>query len=247
MKLGILFLTPIILNCCITNAQFNKGDRMIGASIASVFYNSGNSDVTFPSVIGYTIKSSNYGIQVEPTLGWFISENTAVGAMININPTGQKATYEDRGTTYQKDQSSNFNIGLGAFARHYLSDGSSFMPFGQFGFNLGINSGSTEGFKYYDDVVDYKISYDGNSSGGFFANAALQLGMTKMLGENAGLDFFAGYSYSYNKNTFKTVYTTDNGLNGTIDFTEEREPTTKFTNHGFFAGVGIQVFLRKKK
>lgn len=68
-----------------------------------------------------------------------------------------------------------------------------------------------------------------------------------MLGENAGLDLFAGYTYSYNKNTFKTVTTVDYGLDGVIEFTEEKEPTTKFTNHGFFAGVGIQVFLRKKK
>jgi len=247
MRQRFVFLAIMSLVSFQINAQFKKGDRMVGTSVANVFYNSGNADVTFPSTIGYKIKSSSYGVRIEPTMAWFISENIAVGGLLNINPSGQKETVEDRGTTFQKDQSNNFNIGLGAFARYYFSNGNSYMPFGQFGFNLGISSSRTEGFRYYDAAIDYKVSYEGNSSGGFFANTALQLGLTKMIGDNAGLDFFAGYSYSYNNNTFKTVTTTDYGLDGSIDITEEDEPTTKFTNHGFFAGVGIQVFLRKKR
>lgn len=167
MKLRLVFITIIILFNSIGFAQFNKGDRMVGTSIGNVFYNSGSADVTFPSTMGYTIKSSSYGVRIEPTMGWFISDKTAVGAVLNINPSGQKETVEDRGTTFQKDQSNSFNIGLGAFARHYFSNSNSYLPFGQFGFNLGISSVNTEGFKYYDETVDYKLSYDGNSSGGF--------------------------------------------------------------------------------
>lgn len=220
---------------------------MAGASIASFFYNSGSSDVSFPAFMGYKSKSSSYGLRIEPNIGWFISESTAVGATININPTGQKIRYTDRGTTFQEDKSSNLNIGIGAFARHYFGSGDSYMPYGQFGFNFGLNSGSTEGFKYYDAAIDYKVAYEGESSGGFFANAALQVGLTKMLGENAGLDLFLGYSYSYNKNTFKTTTTTDYGIDGSIEVTAVNEPTTKFTNHGLIVGAGIQIFLRKKK
>jgi hypothetical protein len=220
---------------------------MVGASIGSVFYNSGSSDVSYPSFSGYTSKSSGYGLRIQPTMGWFISESTAVGASLEINPSGQKVTYEDNGTTFQKDESNNFNIGLGAFARHYFGGGNSFIPFGQFGFNLGINSGSTEGFRYYDATVDYKTSYTGESSGGFFANASLQGGLTRMVGANAGLDIIAGYTYTYNKSTFKTTTSTDFGIDGSIETTAVSEPTTKFTNHGFFLSVGFQVFLRKKK
>ncbi len=247
MNKRIPFLAALFFLSCICNAQFNKGDRMVGASISSLFYNSGSSDVTFPMFNGYTSKSSSYGLRFEPSIGWFISENTVVGGSININPTGQKVRYEDGGTTFQEDKSNGFNIGLGAFARYYISDGDAFMPYGQFGFNLGISSVNTEGFRFYDSTPDYVNRYKGKSSGGFFANAAFQLGLTRMLGENAGLDIFAGYTYSYNKNTFKTTTTTDLGIDGSIETTAISEPTSKYTNHGFIIGAGIKVFLRKKK
>ena len=119
------------------------------------------------------------------------------------------------------------------------------MPFGQFGFNAGINSSTVDGFKYYDASPDYKISYDGKSSGGFFANATLQFGLTKMVGEYTGLDIYLGYNYSYNKNTFKTTTIRDNAPYDNVPETRsENEPTTKFTNHGIIVGVGFQVFLR---
>ena len=245
MLLKKAFLVPFLFFFTLgVNGQFKKGDNMVGASIGSVFFNSGSSDVSFPQTQGYTSKSSGYGIKIEPSWGWFISEKTAVGVSVNINPTSQKISYEDAGTTFQRDESSSFNIGIGGFLRNYFGSGSSFMPFGQFGFNGGISSASNEGFKYY--AGPYKISYDGKSSGGFFANATLQLGFTRMMNENTGLDFYAGYNYSYNKNTFKTTTLRDDGANGSIDTRSENEPTSKFTNHGFILGVGFQVFLRKK-
>ncbi|MGB5028410.1 MAG: hypothetical protein WBO38_07895, partial [Chitinophagaceae bacterium] len=93
----------------------------------------------------------------------------------------------------------------------------------------------------------YKQTYDGNSSGGFFANAAFTGGFTKLVGENAGLDFYIGYNYSYNKNTFKRTTLRDDGIDGSIDTRAENETTTKFTNHGFTIGAGFQIFLRGKK
>lgn len=221
---------------------------MVGASVASLLYNSGNSDVSFPgSIQGYSSKSTSYAFRFEPSFGWFISEKTAVGAALNIHPHGQKVTYMDNGTSFQEDKSDNFDIGLGGFARHYFGADGNFFPFGQFGFNLGISSGSTEGFRYYEGIPDSKVTYDGKSSGGFFANASLQLGLTRMLNEHTGLDIYAGYTYSYNKNTFKTTTQTDLGIDGDIDFTSESEPTTKFTNHGFIIGVGFQIFITGKK
>lgn len=229
------------------NAQFNKGDRMVGISIGSFFLNSGGADVSFPQTRGYSSKTSSWGLSIEPAMGWFISGKTAIGGTLIIKPTSQKTRYEDGGTTFQEDQNDNFNIGLGAFARHYFSGNKeSLMPFGQFGFNAGINSASSEGFKYYDATPDYKVSYDGKSSGGFFANATVQVGASKMVGENAALDFYVGYNYSYNKNTYKTTTLTDIDINGTIDFRSENVPTTKFTNHGVIVAVGFQVFIRKK-
>ena len=243
------FLTGILILAGIAaNAQFVKGDKMVGTSVGSIFFNSGGSDVSFPQVRGYSSKSSSYGLRIEPAFGWFISEKTVVGATMFINPNSQKVSYEDLGTTFQKDKSTSFNIGVGSFIRNYFGNNSSFMPFGQFGFNAGINSSTTEGFKYYKSSPDYKASYNGKSSGGFFANAILQLGLTKMVGEYTGLDIYLGYNYSYNKNTFKTTTLTDNApYDGTPETRAENEPTTKFTNHGLIVGVGFQVFLKGKK
>jgi len=229
------------------NAQFSKGDKMLGTSIGSIFFNSGSSDVTFPQVRGYSSKSTGYGVRFEPTIGWFLSDKMALGAAVNINPTGQKISYDDAGTTFQRDESNSFNIGAGAFLRNYFSNRSSFMPYGQLGFNTGISSSSTEGFKYYKSSPDYKVSYDGKSSGGFFLNTLLQLGLTKMVSDHTGLEIYLGYNYSYSKNTFKTTTLTDMGIDGSIDTRAENEPTSKYTNHGLIAGVGFQVFLKGKR
>ncbi len=228
------------------NAQFKKGDKMVGTSLGSVFFNSGNSAVSFPDFNGYSSKTTGYGLRIEPVFGWFVSDKTAVGASLNINPSGQKIRYKDNSTTFQEDKTNSFNIGIGGFARNYFNSGNGLIPFGQFGFNLGISSMNTEGFGFYSGPPGYKNTYDGKSSGGFFANASIQFGLTKMVGENTGLDFFAGYTYSYNKNTLKTTTSTDLDLDGDIDFTSTNEPTTKFTNHGFILGVGLQVFLKGK-
>lgn len=242
-----LIVSAMALVSATADAQFSKGDKMVSTSVGSVFLNSGGSDVSFPQTRGYSSKTSSYGLSINPSFGWFITDKTVVGASVNINPSGQKVRYEDLGTTFQEDKSNSFNIGVGGFARNYFGAPGNFRLFGQFGFNAGISSSKTDGFRYYTTSPNYKQSYDGKSSGGFFANAVLQLGLTKMVGEQTGLDFYVGYNYSYNKNTFKTTTLTDLNLDGTIDARGESEPTTKFTNHGVIVAVGFQVFLKGKK
>ena len=118
----------------------------------------------------------------------------------------------------------------------------------QIGLNTGISTNNTDGFFYGGSGASaYKDTYDGKSSGGVFLNAAFSLGLTKMVGETTGLDIFAGYNFSYNKNTFKTTRLRDIGNDGSIDTRSENETTTNFTNHGFQLGIGFQVFLRGKK
>jgi len=232
----------------VASAQFSKGDRMVGATVGSVLYNSGSADISVDQIGENKSKITSFNVGITPSMGWFISENTAVGASLNINPTGNKTTYEQNNSTYQSDKSNNFNIGLGGFVRHYLKTSGKMLPFGQFGFNLGISSLKTEGFLYVGSTPNVtKTTYEGSSSGGFFANASLQGGFTKMMGENAGLDFFIGYNYGYNNNSFTKTTLRDIGNNGSIDETLKNKTITKYTNHGFLLGVGFQVFLRKKK
>lgn len=242
-----LFCLLLALNSVALNAQFAKGDRMVGASVASIFFNSGNSDISVASVGNSISKITNYGISITPSIGWFISDKTAVGATLNINPNGQKTTYEESGNTFQSDKSNGFNIGLGGFVRNYFSN-NDWAPFGQFSLNAGVSNLKTEGFFYYKSGIPYyKYTYSGNSSGGFFANASFAAGLTRKMGDNAGLDLFIGYNYSYNKNTFKRTTLYYLTSSGPASSTGQNETTTKFTNHGFVLGVGFQFFLKGKK
>jgi hypothetical protein len=245
---SLLFLSVVLIINMSVCGQFKEGMRMTGSSVANVFFNSGSTDVTVPAPTqGYTSKTTSFGLNISPQFGWFISDNTVIGASLVINPYSSKVSYEFGGTTYQEDEANSFNIGLGGFARNYFGSSSKMLPFGQFGANAGISSQNTEGFFFGGSGPSaYKRTYDGKSSGGFFANLSLSFGITKLLNPHTGLDIYAGYNYSYNKNTVKTTFQTDTGNDGSIDFTSVSEPTSKFTNHGFMLGIGFQIFLDAK-
>ena len=242
-----LLFCLFIFQTFIIHAQFSKGDRMVGVTIGNIFFNSGKSDYTYPPpTSGFTTNTNSFGISLSPSYGWFISDNTVLGASFIIEYNHKKAFSKDasNGNTFSRDETNNFNIGVGAFARNYFNSSGKFYPFGQFGFNFGIGSSSSKGFFFSSGN---KSTYDGKSSGDFFANAGLSVGLTRMLNKHTGLDFSLGYNFSYNKNTFKTTTLLDIGNNGSIDQTAISEPTQKFTNHGVMLALGFQIFLEGKK
>lgn len=228
-----------------SEAQLKKGNKMIGASIGSVFFNSGSTEVTYPApTLGYQTFNSSFGLNIKPSVGWFISDNTITGMSININPAHQKIWYEVNGNKYREDITRSFAIGAGGFLRSYFKSQTSFVPFGQAGLNIGFNSIKTEGFLY--NASDKSI-YDGKSTGGFLIGGSISLGTTKFINSFIGLDFYGAYNFSYTKNTNISTTLIDLGNDGSIDQTEIREPTTKFTNHGFELGAGFQIFFERKK
>ena len=218
---------------------------MVGATIGNVYGNSGKSEYSDPNIPGTsTSNNNNYGISLDPSLGWFISDNTAVGGLITLGYRHQKIFDESGGNTYHRDITRFFSIGIGGFIRNYFNTTGNLKPFGQVSANFGIGSSNKEGF--FITSID-KSTFDGKSSSDFFANAGISLGLTKMLNDYTGLDFFAGYNFSYDKNTFKTTTQVDDGPDGSIDQTNISNLTTKYTNHGFAIGAGFQVFLNRKK
>jgi hypothetical protein len=227
-------------------SQLKKGTRMVGATIGSIFYNSGNSEYSFPPpTTGYTSTASNYGLSFSPSMGWFISDNTAIGALMILSYNKSKLNDQSdaNGNIFNKDNSTRFNIGLGGFARNYFKTFGNLLPFGQLNLNFGTGSTTTKGFTFFGND---KHTYDGKSSGDFFLNGGFSIGFTKLLNNNTGLDLFAGYTYSYTKSTFKKYTEIDEANNGSIDSRTENNPTQKFTNHGVSAGVSFQVFLNRK-
>src|SRR5262245_55081007 len=60
-------------------AQFKKGQRMLGATIGSVFFNSSTADVSFPPpTSGYTTKTTHFGLLLSPMAGQFVNDNIVV-------------------------------------------------------------------------------------------------------------------------------------------------------------------------
>src|ERR1041385_6523380 len=144
---------PIIIFSLLTNlsvnAQFKKGVRIVGTSIGSFFFNSGESEYSYPPpTTGYTSNSNTFGITLNPSIGWFVSDNTAIGALLNFSYTHQKAFNNSNGTTYKRDITNGFSPGIGGFVRNYFNSSGTFKPFGQFNLNLGIGSTSTKGFYF---------------------------------------------------------------------------------------------------
>lgn len=250
MRILSLFASTLtfVLICSFSNAQFSKGMRMVGASIGTITASSGTSEQTVTNIGSTTGKVSGYNINLSPSYGWFITDNTVVGVTVAINPSKEKITFEENGSTFQKDETSQFQIGLGGFARNYFKSGGSFLPFGQVNLNAGSGNSKANGFFYGGGgSVPYKESYETKSSDGFFMNAILNVGATWMVGKNAGFDLTVGYHYSSNKYTTNTTRLRDDEIDGDIDQTATNETETKFTNHRFIIGLGFQVFLDKRK
>lgn len=243
------FLFIIIVLRLPLSAQFSKGDRMLGGTIGGAFFNSGKYTYTpLAPVNGNTESTNSLGFNLSPSFGWFISDKTVIGGQITAGYRYDKNLKADEyDVTYYKNTSKRLSFLAGAFARNYFSALGSVLPFGQLSFNVGFGSANNEGFFYSSSPVLYKQTFKGESSGDFVANTGLSLGITKMLNDNIGLDISAGYLYSYNKNSYKTTILTDVDINGTIDETSVSDLTTKYTNHGFTIGVGLQIFLGRKK
>lgn len=230
------------------HAQFPKGTRMVGASVANLSFNSGTSEQDVESIGNTTAKVTGFDISLSPSLGWFISENTVVGFTFTVEPSKERISFEENGSTFQRDETNRFNIGIGGFVRNYFSKSGKMLPFGQFGVNGGISNFRQEGFFYGGTGGSvYKESYDSKSTGGFFANANFLAGVTWMMGEYTGLDLAIGYNFNYNKHTLNTTRLRDEGIDGVIEETGKNETTTRYSLHRFQLSLGFQIFLAKRK
>src|SRR5690606_39013787 len=86
------------------HAQFPKGTRMVGASVANLSFNSGTSEQDVESIGNTTAKVTGFDISLSPSLGWFISENTVVGFTFSVEPSKERISFEENGSTFQRDE-----------------------------------------------------------------------------------------------------------------------------------------------
>lgn len=225
------------------SSQFTKGTWVPGFSAASVFFDAGTTEYSAaPPTNGYKSTTNSLGVQLTPSIGYFVSEKTMLGARLLANFQYDKYIDAVNNITFRKKEDRVGRYGLGIFARHYFSASGKFLPWGQVNVDAGIGNTHSEGFNY---TSTYRESYVGKSSGNFFASGGVNLGLTRMLSGNVGLDISAGYLFTSEKTQTRTDTDRDVDMDGSIDEQLVSDITAKTRKHGLVIAVGVSVFLRK--
>ncbi|MFL9484238.1 hypothetical protein ACI6Q2_15765 [Chitinophagaceae bacterium LWZ2-11] len=118
MKKKLLFLTICgmgLLSVVKVNAQLQRGNVLVGGNLAGfqVGLNTGN----------------QFNVNITPKAAWFIKDNVALGAYVNLGMSGSK--YVMPATTY----------GVGALGRYYISDPKTTFLSGKTRFFVEANAG----------------------------------------------------------------------------------------------------------
>jgi hypothetical protein len=241
----IFLLVSLLVFQQFVNAQFRKGDRMLGATIGTLLYNHSNTDLS-NSVSVSSTGTDHFNLNFNPALGWFVSDNMAVGVSPVASYDKQKTLGKSGGSTFQKDETSRYNIGLGGFARYYFEGSEKARFFSQYDLAFGISGSNSSGYQYETYGV-YVDRYDYSSSGDIFVNTGLSFGVSKFISQRTSIDFMLGYRFSYTKSNVTGNFSRDYTDPATGDITLKPSYDQKLTTHNVSLGVGLQFFLEKKK
>jgi hypothetical protein len=228
------------------SAQFTKGTRMIGTNIATGLLTTGTTEYTYPSTTGFKTDDDNFSLSITPSYGVFLNASTVFGFSLLVNSSYQKSNEKTLADTiYKSSKSSATDLGAGVFLRYYFGSAKTLSPFVQVYVNSGTGFGKNSGFSFGTTGSEiYKDSYTGKTTGKFFFNTGVNLGITKMISRQVGVEAFVGYLYSISNIKTETTALRDYAV--TPDDTRKFEPTQKFHGSGVSLGVGIQFFLEKK-
>ena len=247
LKKQVLLLTTLLSLGIYGTGQIAKGNKMLGFSIGSGFYNNGTIDRS-NDISSSTIESDNFGITINPSAGWFISDDLALGFSPSVSFNKQKQVGKGaNGNTFLNDELNQYSISLGGFARYYFKGQSNKLRFfGQYNLSLGLTGGKNEGYEY-ESLGIYVDRYDSKFSGGFSANTGVNIGASKFINNQLAIDFYIGYNYSYTKTNPKGTSNRDYLDPVVPDQTQNIDFEQKVTGHNIILGVGLQVFLEGKK
>mgnify|MGYP001000902485 CR=1 FL=1 len=246
MRERLILIVTCLLTAGFVNAQFKKGDKMVGASLASLFYD--NSATDYSNTLGSSTTSTDrFGVHFAPAVGWFVSSDLVVGFTPVISFSKQKQLGKSAsGSTYLKDDSHDFGIQFGGFSRYYFpGKATNTRLFGQYNLSMGIGTNATKGFEY-ETLGLYVDRYDRSSSGDFLVNTGAQLGVSRFIGTHAAIDFFLGYQFSFSRSNPSGTSVRDYADPATSDITTNIDYQQKVTAHHLLLGVAFQWFLPKK-
>lgn len=155
------------------NEGFAKGDVFVSGA------------VTLNSSKTGDFKTNSF--EIAPKVGYFVTENIAVGASIGFSSDKVE----------EGDSATNTGLGLGAFGRYYFTPASKFSLFAQLGF----------------DYMSYDNEFGVDTDGSLFAtdSESKEVGF----GLGAGMNYFVSSNFSIEAGVAVLGYSSnDNGGNG---------------------------------
>lgn len=231
----------------LASAQFKKGMWFTGGNIGTGLFSSDKQDVTFPPPTqGYELKENNFSITLTPFFGRFISDRTAIGAALSIGFNNKTTSFKGaNGNTFRKDELNTNDDGLSIFARTYFSPGESPLNiYAQLSIGAGFSSIKSNGFMF---GTNYKETYDGKSSGGFYFTPGLGVGLSKRIGELTTFEFGMQTQYRFSKYDIRSTTLRDDNIDGTIDVTLISEPSYDQKKQTLTFNAGFIFFFEKIK
>lgn len=154
MKNSVLFFIAIFALSNL-HPQTDKGKKFVNAQLSVAGYNNSNGS-TFNSA-NYSTRSFNF--QFVPSLGYFVKDNFALGANLNLEVfnTDQKSEYHNQAPSVIINKSNAISYGVGGFARYYkrITDNFFVVPSGGIVFKY-----QTEKSEYSNNDPNYILSAD---------------------------------------------------------------------------------------
>ncbi len=189
--ISVLTLT----NPKISLAQTKKGVWLAEGNLGNLsFYN--NKNVSTSST--YTSRYDNQGcsISLYPRVGYFISDNIAVGASLSLNGQfNNYKSYRSNGIKSSDAKNSWGDVGLIPYLRYYfLGEDSKNKFYGQLGAGMSIQLFSEqESTSYYD--TGEKSGSSTNPSNGYSVSGEALIGFNHFFTDNIAFNTAIGYSY----------------------------------------------------
>lgn len=185
MRKHILFISlSTTLFSLSSNAQFQKGDKIVGAGFGISSSSQTSSSGTMP------VENRNTGLNISFDYGYAKMENRLSGFYINAGYSINKTNYSTQPSMNSKDD--GYNTGAGFFTRRYRSLGKEFFLFAE-----GRVGASYSARNYSYNIYSKEKSY--GISAGIYPGVAFRHGKRLLL-ELRFADFVnIGYSYSESK------------------------------------------------
>jgi hypothetical protein len=228
MKKLIICFTMLIAASSIL-AQTNKGQVLLGASLAGVSYTNSESKTSYsntPTVYKSTGTSASFSFN--PTIGWFIQNNLAIGSLFSISFYSSKSTSSNSSSSATSDYTSTQpSYYLGPFARLYFGGGEKGKAFIHVGGQWGIYGGTSKSNSSSGSSSETKTIPKEDW------NAGALLGYEQFLNSVVGLYFSFGVNYGKSKTDYDYKPSTGTGYTYTSEYSRIYFPLN----------VGIQVHL----